>query len=302
MFKSTYEVTVTYKYTVEVDNSNELVKEYESRTDLIEQLASYRFSPTLPVVNNGVEVKDVDLEEVSFVLLKLKALPLDLSKDKVIAEGTFKDMQLQERISQIDLEEGEEEIPRPPLEVANNSMENLPDPTNTTTLQQQIEEAFKDEEPTYEPKSSRYFNPTVGESVFVPHIDCTGQVKSIEPQGQHPDHYVIEIGGIYTGGTTLFIDSRTITLKLVDLRPIGGKVYENGFTTPYQQRSTEFKPQIGERVNYQIFEYLLIVEMDLEKGTCGLKSDSSANWENNTPINQLEPIKGYRYNNDFKLP
>lgn len=62
----TVEVTVTYKYELEIDDNNEIVKEYESENDLFVDCASYRFGTGLPVIGDGgVKVKDVELVDVS---------------------------------------------------------------------------------------------------------------------------------------------------------------------------------------------------------------------------------------------
>lgn len=59
-------VNVTYKYELEIDENDSIVKEYESENDLLVDCASYRFSATLPVINNnGVRVKDIEMIEVS---------------------------------------------------------------------------------------------------------------------------------------------------------------------------------------------------------------------------------------------
>lgn len=76
-FKKTYEVTVTYKYTIETDPNSEILQEYENPTELITQLANYRFSPVLPVVNNGVTVTNIDTEEVSYVFKKMTPVHKD---------------------------------------------------------------------------------------------------------------------------------------------------------------------------------------------------------------------------------
>ncbi len=65
MSKKTLEIEVTIKYTVEVDTENSIVKEYETEKELVDDLASYRFS-VLPVIGNGVEIKDVEVLEWSY--------------------------------------------------------------------------------------------------------------------------------------------------------------------------------------------------------------------------------------------
>jgi len=62
----TVEVTVTYKYELEIDDNNEIVKEYVSEKELLEDCASYIFEIGLPVIGDGgVKVKDVELVEIS---------------------------------------------------------------------------------------------------------------------------------------------------------------------------------------------------------------------------------------------
>lgn len=60
MSKKTLEIEVTMKYTIEVDTENSIVKEYETEKELVDDLSSYRFS-VLPVIGNGVEIKDVEV-------------------------------------------------------------------------------------------------------------------------------------------------------------------------------------------------------------------------------------------------
>lgn len=65
MSKKTLEVEVTIKYTIEVDNDNSIVKEYKNERELVDDLASYRFS-VLPVIGDGVEIKDVEVLDWSY--------------------------------------------------------------------------------------------------------------------------------------------------------------------------------------------------------------------------------------------
>lgn len=66
MSKKTVEVIVTYKYELEIDEDNSIVKEYEGENDLLVDCATYRFGSGLPVIGDGgVVVKDVELIEVS---------------------------------------------------------------------------------------------------------------------------------------------------------------------------------------------------------------------------------------------
>ncbi|NEM96181.1 hypothetical protein [Pontibacter burrus] len=63
--RRTLEVTVTYSYTLEVDDENHIVKEYESDEHLVKDMALYRFGTGLPVIGDGgVLVGDVEVLEV----------------------------------------------------------------------------------------------------------------------------------------------------------------------------------------------------------------------------------------------
>lgn len=62
----TVEVVVTYKYELEINEFDGIVKEYETENDLIVDCVSYRFSDVLPVIKNGgVKIIGVDVLEVS---------------------------------------------------------------------------------------------------------------------------------------------------------------------------------------------------------------------------------------------
>ena len=65
MSKKTLEVEVTIRYTIEVDNNNSIVRDYRNEKELVDDLASYRFS-VLPVIGNGVEIKDVEVLDWSY--------------------------------------------------------------------------------------------------------------------------------------------------------------------------------------------------------------------------------------------
>lgn len=66
MAKKTIIVEVIYKYELEVDTDNQIVKEYNSETEMLIDCATYRFGTGLPVINDGgVTVKDVELLEVN---------------------------------------------------------------------------------------------------------------------------------------------------------------------------------------------------------------------------------------------
>ena len=62
----TIEVTVTYKYEIQIEENNPIVKEYESENDLLVDCASYRFSDVLPVIKTGgLVVRNEELIAVS---------------------------------------------------------------------------------------------------------------------------------------------------------------------------------------------------------------------------------------------
>ena len=62
----TVEVVITYKYELEINEFDSIVKDYESENDLLVECASYRFSDVLPVIKNGgVKIIDVEVLEVS---------------------------------------------------------------------------------------------------------------------------------------------------------------------------------------------------------------------------------------------
>ncbi len=63
------EVTLTYKYEIEVNDNDDIVKEYKDDNELINDLASYRFSPVLPVVAVGA-IKITDTEVLEIVSIK----------------------------------------------------------------------------------------------------------------------------------------------------------------------------------------------------------------------------------------
>ena len=63
----TLKVTVTREYTIEIDENNEIVKEYENENELIEDCIAYKFNAVLPVIaDGGVKVKDEDVVDSSF--------------------------------------------------------------------------------------------------------------------------------------------------------------------------------------------------------------------------------------------
>lgn len=64
MSKQILVVELTTIHTIEVDTDNSIVKEYSNVKELVDDLASYRFT-TLPVIGNGVEIKDTEVLEWS---------------------------------------------------------------------------------------------------------------------------------------------------------------------------------------------------------------------------------------------
>jgi len=59
------EIEITYKYEIEVDDNDDIVKDYENDKELVEHLADYRFGTVLPVIQVGaVKIKDIELVEI----------------------------------------------------------------------------------------------------------------------------------------------------------------------------------------------------------------------------------------------
>ena len=59
------EIEITYKYEIEVDETDDIVKDYENDEELVQHLADYRFETVLPVIQVGaVKIKDIELVEV----------------------------------------------------------------------------------------------------------------------------------------------------------------------------------------------------------------------------------------------
>jgi hypothetical protein len=59
------EIEITYKYEIEVDETDDIVKDYENDEELVQHLADYRFGTVLPVIQVGaVKIKDIELVEV----------------------------------------------------------------------------------------------------------------------------------------------------------------------------------------------------------------------------------------------
>jgi hypothetical protein len=59
MAKNIIKVEVTSIYELEIDDDSEIVQEYESIDELVEELATYEFSGVLPVIGNGVDILDI---------------------------------------------------------------------------------------------------------------------------------------------------------------------------------------------------------------------------------------------------
>lgn len=65
------EARITYKYEIEINDNDDIVKEYEDDNELITDLANYHFSTVLPVVAVGAaKITDIDLIEI----VSIKAL------------------------------------------------------------------------------------------------------------------------------------------------------------------------------------------------------------------------------------
>lgn len=59
-------VQATFIYELLVDTESSNVKDYDSEKGMIEDLVHYRFT-TLPVIGNGVEIKDIDVEHYQVI-------------------------------------------------------------------------------------------------------------------------------------------------------------------------------------------------------------------------------------------
>ena len=54
-------VDVTYSYELEIDEENEIVKEYDTQEELLQDCATYRFGTGLPVIGEGgVKIKTLN--------------------------------------------------------------------------------------------------------------------------------------------------------------------------------------------------------------------------------------------------
>ena len=60
-------IEVVTVVTVEIDEANDIVQEYNSDKELLSDIVSYRFSSTLPVMKSGVKV---EFEDTSFEILQ----------------------------------------------------------------------------------------------------------------------------------------------------------------------------------------------------------------------------------------
>lgn len=67
MKKQKFKLEVTMIVEVEIDQEDEIVKEYESTDELLSDIVSYRFSPVLPVMQFGVKAS---FEEITFEILE----------------------------------------------------------------------------------------------------------------------------------------------------------------------------------------------------------------------------------------
>ena len=61
MSKRIIKLNVSYIYELEIDDENSIVQEYETDSDIIDDLASYKFSSTLPVLKEGVKIKNFEI-------------------------------------------------------------------------------------------------------------------------------------------------------------------------------------------------------------------------------------------------
>ena len=66
MKKQKFKLQVTMIVEIEIDQHNDIVKEYDSTDELLSDIVSYRFSAVLPVMN---AVK-ADFQETTFEILE----------------------------------------------------------------------------------------------------------------------------------------------------------------------------------------------------------------------------------------
>ncbi len=64
--KENFKLQVTMIVDVEIDQDNDIVKEYENTNELLLDIVSYRFSQTLPVMKSGVVA---NFDEIDFKIL-----------------------------------------------------------------------------------------------------------------------------------------------------------------------------------------------------------------------------------------
>ena len=60
-------IEVTYNYEIDVEENNAVVKDYEDTTELVSDLVHYRFSDHLPVMKEGVSVRDIEVVNFKIV-------------------------------------------------------------------------------------------------------------------------------------------------------------------------------------------------------------------------------------------
>lgn len=66
MENTKYKLKVEMIVEVEIDNQDEVVNDYDSDSELLEHIVSYRFSSILPVMKKGVRA---NFEEITFKIL-----------------------------------------------------------------------------------------------------------------------------------------------------------------------------------------------------------------------------------------
>lgn len=62
MSKKTIKLQVTYNYEIEVDTESSNVKDYDLEDDMLNHIVDYRFSDALPVMKDGIVIKDVETD------------------------------------------------------------------------------------------------------------------------------------------------------------------------------------------------------------------------------------------------
>jgi hypothetical protein len=66
MSKKLVKINVSSVYELEVDEENSIVQDYKDLSEIIDDLASYKFSDVLPVLKEGVKIQNFEIVGWSF--------------------------------------------------------------------------------------------------------------------------------------------------------------------------------------------------------------------------------------------